>query len=422
MLKSRRKAVTVAAAACLALLAPAGVSAAQQAPPGAASDEEAIYTVPHTDSGSRTEIHRTGAEVLAVSGDTATVQATRAQAEQLRAKGLRLDERTTVAEALAKRNGATKGSARDFPPGDAQYHNYDEMNAELDGIVKNHPDIAAKSSIGKSFEGRDIPVLKISRNVQQDENEPEVLFDCNQHAREHLTTEMCLHIAKRFTDGYPNDPTVKDAVDHREIWIIPSVNPDGSSYDIETGQYRGWRKNRQDTGTDLNRNWGYKWGCCGGASNDPNAEDYRGPGAFSAPETSALRDFINSRVVGGKQQIKANIDFHTYSELVLWPFGWTQDPVTDGMSQAEHDRFERVGKEMAGTNGYTPEQSSALYVTDGDILDWEWAQHKILAYTFEMYPKDSGGLDGFYPPGNVIDRETARNDKAVDILLREAGA
>lgn len=76
---------------------------------------------------------------------------------------------------------------------------------------------------------------------------------------------------------------------------------------------------------------------------------------------------------------------------------------------------------LAATNGYTAEQASDVYVTDGDINDWVWGKHKILSYTFEMYPKD-GGIDGFYPPGSVIPEQTSRNDKAVDILINEAGA
>ncbi|MGI8307515.1 M14 family metallopeptidase [Saccharopolyspora hattusasensis] len=421
MFSSRRKAVTVATAACLVLLGPiqAGVSAE---PTGAtAARDLATYRVPNTDSKTRTEINRTGAQVIAVSGAVATVEATPAQAEQLRAAGFVLNAETKVADALKRINPAQRVPG-DFPPGYEGYHNLDEMNAELDAVVKDHPDIAAKSSIGKSFEGRDIPVLKISDNVGQDEDEPEVLFDCNQHAREHLTTEMCLHIANRLTDGYAGDQGIKDAVDNREVWIIPVVNPDGSSYDVESGEFQGWRKNRQDAGTDLNRNWGYKWGCCGGSDDDPNGETYRGPAAWSASETAAMRHFIDSRVVGGAQQIKAAIDFHTYSELVLWPFGHTSDDVTEGMTQEEYDRFARVGGEMAKTNGYTPQQSSDLYVTDGDSLDWMWGQHKILAYTFEMYPANGDGIDGFYPPDDVIEKETARNDAAVDILLREAGA
>ncbi|SEG67019.1 carboxypeptidase T [Saccharopolyspora kobensis] len=420
MFSSRRKAVTVAAAACLVLLAP--FSASVSAEPTSAAQDPAIYTVPNTDSTSRTEINRTGAQVIGVRDGVATVEATPEQAQRLRAAGFVIGEGTGLGEALQRINRG-QAAPGDFPPGYEGYHNYDETVAELDRIAGAHPDIAAKSSIGKSVEGRDIPVLKISDNVGQDEDEPEVLFNCNQHAREHLTTEMCLRIADRFTSGYASDPAVKEAVDGREIWVIPIVNPDGKSYDIESGDFQGWRKNRQDTtGTDLNRNWGYKWGCCGGSSDDPNAEDYRGTAAWSAPETAAMRDFIDSRVVGGAQQIKAAIDFHTYSELVLWPFGHTSDDVTEGMTQEEYDRFARVGGEMAQSNGYTPQQSSDLYVTDGDSLDWMWGQHKILAYTFEMYPASGGGLDGFYPPADVIEKETTRNDAAVDILLREAGA
>lgn len=107
---------------------------------------------------------------------------------------------------------------------------------------------------------------------------------------------------------------------------------------------------------------------------------------------------------------------------MLWPFGHTTDDVTEGMTQEEYDRFQRVGTEMADSNGYTPQQSSDLYITDGDSLDWLWGEHKILAFCLEMYPADGSGLDGFYPPDEVIEQETARNDGAVDILLREAGA
>src|SRR5690606_10115919 len=415
MLSSRRRTTAVLASACLLLLWPVASGAAE---PSAPADERVIYTVAGTDGQDRTQINRTGALVIGVAGDVATVEATRDQAEQLRRAGFSLQEQT----ALSRELPASQQPAADFPPGDEGYHTYDEMMAELDAVVADHPDIAVKSSIGTSYEGRDIPLLKISDNAAQDEDEPEVLFICNQHAREHLTTEMCLHIVQRFTDGYATDSGVRESVDSREIWVVPMANPDGSTYDIASGQYQGWRKNRQDSGTDLNRNWGYKWGCCGGASDNPSSETYRGSAPFSAPETAALRDFVNSRVVDGTQQIKAAIDFHTYSELVLWPFGHTTDDVTEGMTQEEYDRFQRVGTEMADSNGYTPQQSSDLYITDGDSLDWLWGEHKILAFCLEMYPADGSGLDGFYPPDEVIEQETARNDGAVDILLREAGA
>ncbi len=305
----------------------------------------------------------------------------------------------------------------DFPSGDSAYHNYAEMIADVNAIVAKYPAIAAKRVLGKSYEGRDIVAVKISDNVATDEAEPEVLYDANHHAREHITVEQALYLMHEFTDDYASDSRVKTIVDSREIWIVPSVNPDGSEYDIATGSYRSWRKNRQPNsgstavGTDLNRNYSYNWGCCGGSSSTKSSETYRGPSAFSAPETRVVRDFVASRVVGGKQQITAVMDFHSYSELVLWPFGYTTSKTATGMTTDDNNALATLGRQMAATNSYTAEQASTLYITDGDLLDWLWGTYKIFAYTFEMYPKTSSA-GGFYPPGSVITTQTARNREA----------
>jgi hypothetical protein len=148
-------------------------------------------------------------------------------------------------------------------------------------------------------------------------------------------------------------------------------------------------------------------------------ETYRGPSAFSAPETQTVRNFVLSRVIGGVQQIRASIDWHSYSELILWPFGHTRADVTKGMTRDQHDTFEALGTSMARTNGYTPEQSSDLYITDGAIDDWLWGTNGVFAFTFEMYPTD-GESPGFYPPDQVIHRETARNREAALMLLEDA--
>lgn len=389
-----------------------------------AAPERGVYEI-SADPADRGAISRSGVDVLGSGGDTLTVVADPEQASQLRGAGV---EMTTIGDfdaMLAQRNpdpSEAKAATDEFPEGDEGFHTYSELTTVLENAATDHSDITQLSDVGSSHEGRTIPLLKISADAEQDSSEPEVLFTCNQHAREHLTTEMCLRIVERFTDGYGTDQTVTDFVDSREIYVIPTVNPDGSEHDIEGGQYQGWRKNRQDQGTDLNRNWGYKWGCCGGSSDDPASETYRGESGFSAPETAAVRDFVDSRVVDGEQQLKGHIDFHTYGELVLWPFGHTTDEVTEDMTEEQAQRFRTVGEEMAGSNGYTPQQSSDLYVTDGDINGWMWGQHRILSFTFEMYPSSGGGLDGFYPDDEDIAPETERNDEAVDILLREAGA
>ncbi|MEV4479787.1 M14 family zinc carboxypeptidase [Micromonospora coxensis] len=368
----------------------------------------------------RDAVARTGAAIDYIEHGKLHVSATRAEAAAITRLGFRLEKEAT---STADPHDHGDVGTLDFPPADSNYHNYAELTALVNKVVADHPSIARKISIGSSYEGRDLMAVKISDNVGTDENEPEILFNAQQHAREHLTVEMAVYLLNLFTDSYGTDSRITNIVNSRELWIVPTVNPDGSEYDVATGSYRSWRKNRQPNsgssyvGTDLNRNWSYQWGCCGGSSGSTSSDTYRGPSAFSAPETQALRNFVNSRVVGGTQQIKANIDFHTYSQLVLWPFGYTYSDTATGMSADQYNTFATLGRQMAATNGYTPEQSSDLYIADGTSIDWMWGAHGIWAYTFEMYPGSATG-GGFYPPDEVIPRETSRNRDAV-LLLSE---
>ncbi|MFI2240170.1 M14 family metallopeptidase [Streptomyces chrestomyceticus] len=371
-----------------------------------------------TTAARRSALASTGVSIDEVHGRTVVITADTAQAALVRKLGHRL-------RALPAPPTGTGDRVKDFPSGYGKYHNNAEATAEINALVAKYPAILSKRVIGKSYEGRDILALKLSKNVAQDENEPEVLFTAHQHAREHLTVEMALYLLNDYTSKYGSDPRVTKMLDSREIWVIPDVNPDGGAYDIATGSFRSWRKNRQpnsgssNVGTDLNRNWDFKWGCCGGSSGSTGSETYRGPSAASAPEVKVVTNFVRGRIVGGVQQIKTAIDFHTYSELVLWPYGYTYNDTAPGMTQDDRDAFAAVGKSMAASNGYTPEQSSDLYITDGSIDDWLWGNQKIFGYTFEMYPS-SAGAGGFYPRDSVIARETSRNRDAVLQLLENS--
>jgi hypothetical protein len=362
----------------------------------------------------RSAIAATGADVFEVGHDYVLVEATGREARALKRLGLKLVRFRTQEEFL-----------KVFPAADSAYHDYAEMVAELQQAAADHPAIFSLFSMGLPYEGRTIWAGKISDNVGTDEDEPEVLFTHHQHAREHLTVEMALYTLKMLTDEYGTDPQITSLVDGREIWIVFDMNPDGGEYDIATGAYRSWRKNRQPNagtsavGTDLNRNWGYSWGCCGGSSGTPSSDTYRGTAAFSAPETAVVRDFVESRVIDGRQQITTSIDFHTYGELVLWPFGYTFTDVPPDMTQDDHDVYVTMGQAMAATNGYTPEQSSELYITDGTIDDWTYGVHHILTFTFEMYPVTST-QGGFYPADEVIPAQTSRNRAAVLYLLEQS--
>jgi carboxypeptidase T len=376
--------------------------------------------VDHNTPVTRTAIAAAGVTVDEADEETVVVSGRSEQIGKLRGQGYDVSPLGAAPDRSA--GGGTR--LRDFPSADSKYHNYAEMTAEIDQRIAAYPSIMSKRVIGKSYQGRDIVAIKISDNVATDEPEPEVLFTHHQHAREHLTVEMALYLIRELGAGYGSDSRVTGMVNNREIWIVPDLNPDGGEYDIASGSYRSWRKNRQpnsgssNVGTDLNRNWNYKWGCCGGSSGSTSSETYRGAAAESAPEVKVVADFVRSRVVGGKQQIRTGIDFHTYSELVLWPFGYTYSDTATGMTADDAAAFKAVGRKMAASNGYTPEQSSDLYITDGSIDDYLWGTQKIFSYTFEMYPSSGGG--GFYPPDEVIERETARNRDAVLQLLENS--
>ncbi|GIH24031.1 hypothetical protein Aph01nite_23410 [Acrocarpospora phusangensis] len=358
----------------------------------------------------RSDIAATGAAIDEVAASSVVVTATEDEVAAIRQLGYTV---TVIPKQLAP----SVPKLQDFPAADSAYHNYAEMTAVVNQVVADHPGIARKISYGTSYQGRDLMAIKISDNVATDENEPEVLFTAHQHAREHMTVEMSIYLLNLLTDNYGTDSRITNIVNGREIWIMPDLNPDGGEYDIATGSYRSWRKNRQPNsgssavGTDLNRNWGYQWGCCGGSSGSTSSETYRGPSAESAPEVRAVADFVRSRVVGGVQQIKSTIDWHTYGELILWPYGYTTANTAPGLTQDDRDAHAALGQNMASTNGYTPEQASDLYITDGSIDDWMWGVYKIFSYTFEMYPVSSN--PGFYPPDEQIVTQTTRNREAV---------
>jgi hypothetical protein len=238
--------------------------------------------------------------------------------------------------------------------------------------------------------------------------------------------EQALYVLRILTEGYGSDTTVTPLVDAREVFIIFAVNPDGGEFDLTgdpngpRGPYRAWRKNRQpnagssNVGTDLNRNYDYRWGCCGGSSGSTGSSTYRGSGPFSAPETRVFRDFVKSRVIGGIQQIRSHITFHTNGELILWPYGYTRTDVPKDMTPVDHDALVTFAKRQASRNGYHAEQSSDLYITDGDQIDWMFGRYRIFSYTWELYPPETATIWGdHYPADEKIASQTARNRDAL---------
>jgi len=292
----------------------------------------------------------------------------------------------------------------EFPAGDEDYHTFDEVVETLKGYAKKYPEFVQYFSLGTTVEGREIPTVRIS--TVKESPTAGVLFMGSHHAREHLSTEVPMLLVKHLIDNYNQDPEITKLINTRDIVIAPLINPDGAIYDIEGRQYHVWRKNmykihNRTLGVDLNRNYSFSWGG-EGSSSEPASDIYHGESAFSEPESTAIKNFIENN-----PHIKVILSFHTFSELILYPWGHQYTGV-GGDDQAV---FEKMATTMAQWNGYTPKQSSGLYITSGGTCDWAYGEHGIFCFTFELTPRYSWGPFGFYPGPKVIEPTFRANIK-----------
>ena len=305
--------------------------------------------------------------------------------------------------------------AMDFPEKDREFHNYAEMKSALEKMHAENPEVTELFSIGKSIQGRDILGIRISGDLKNASQLPGIIIMGGHHAREHVSVELPIRFAQHYLTELKNgNPRVFKQLHSRDIHIIPAINPDGMEYDIEGGKYKTWRKNRKQNkqgtyGVDLNRNYGFKWGT-GGSSNDSSSDVYMGEHPFSEPETQAVKAYVEKN-----QNLTVLLSVHTFSQLILYPWGHTYDPIQDSKAREVH---EKMAREMAQWNGYKPQQSSELYIASGDTTDWSYGEHKIISFTFELDPANNGmGAGGFYPGQGVIPSVVQKNIEPILYLI-----
>jgi hypothetical protein len=269
-------------------------------------------------------------------------------------------------------------------------------------------------SIGPTYLGRYIYAIKISDNPTVQEDETEVLLDGQHHAREWAAGQAAMHFADTIIHNYATNSAFQSYVDSHQTWVIPIVNVDGFVYDYPGEQY--WRKNRQPfggaTGTDLNRD--YNGNCSGNrmadfgslvngsrTANAPDDETWFGARGAWGLEIAAMNAFFKQHT------FVANPSMHSYSELILWPYG-------DGTAAPDQAYMQTMGQGIAaqmaslGSGNYTPQRSDALYPTNCISVDWTygWAHYiggfPCVSFTFEL------GTDFYQPTAdlNSIERET----------------
>ncbi len=321
-----------------------------------------------------------------------------------------------VVMALITATIGTAASGGAHPRVSEAYHTPAEVRGELRRIARDHPDLVRLSVIGRSHQRQPIMLVKVSDHPGTDEPEPEVFVNARIHAREHMSTELALALLRWLTEGYATSSQVRAIVDETEILIAPDLNPDGARFDLKGERYRGWRKNRQPyrrwTGTDLNRNFGYRWGRRG-SDPWPSSNLFRGPRAFSAPETRAVRALVDGH------RFVAALSIHAYGAQVLWPYGYTTADRPPDMPASLHRTVTRLARGIAMRNGYRAMQASSLYLTSGSFMDWATGVHRIPSLTLEVAPRTRGG-GGFYPRASRIAPITAGNRDALLWFLEQA--
>jgi hypothetical protein len=280
----------------------------------------------------------------------------------------------------------------------ADFKDLAAINARLDALVAARPDLCSIVNLPvTSIQGRTIRGIRISRHPAGT-SMPAFSFTGTQHAREWGGTMTAMWIIDRLVEDADTDARIGAVLDASEVFVFPVMNPDGYLHSWSTN--RLWRKNRRlnsggSYGVDLNRNWGFQWGGQG-ASTQQSSETYRGTAAFSEPETRAYRDWATPRT-----NIAAHLDIHAYSELLLWPWGYT------GTLNADNASFNRVGTAMhdailavEGRDYLAGPVYSTIYPASGGVNDWAYGSLGQLSYCTEV--RDTGAYGFVMPPEEIL--------------------
>ncbi len=300
------------------------------------------------------------------------------------------------------------------------YRTVEETYATISSLAIDYPQLAELIDIGDSWEkvtpdgpeGYDMYALRLTNEeMGVIDEKPTFFLMAEIHAREYVTAETATRFAEHLLHSYNQDADITWLLDHYRIYILTMDNPDGRKH-AEDGV--SWRKNTNITngcindwegGTDLNRNHSFHWG---GASSYPCDPTYQGPEPASEPETQVLQSFVlalfaDQRGPDDTDSAPADttgllITLHSYSELVLWPWGWTD------LDSPNHDQLQTLGRRMAYFTDYVPQQAYALYPTTGTTDDWAYGELGIAAYTYEMgtvFFQDCASFESTIYPDNL---------------------
>jgi PKD repeat protein len=333
-------------------------------------------------------------------------------------------QRDEILNQLQRQAAAGGGASIMSIPSYACYETVEETYTAAQGFVNNKPNLASLIDIGDSWQklqgsgGYDLRVLKLTNAAvapPSGQSKPKLFINAAIHAREYTTAPLTLAFARWLVDGHGVNADATWILDHHEVHLLLHTNPDGRKR-AEGGL--SWRKNTNNNhcantntrGVDLNRNFTHSWNVTNGQGSSGSAcsETYRGPSAGSEPETRGVEGYIRSlwpdrRGAGRNDPAPADtsgihLDIHSYSRLVLWPWGDVSGAAPNGTA------LQTLGRKFAFFNGYTPQQSVGLYPTDGTSDGPSYGELGVAAFTFELgtaFFESCTNFENTVKPGNL---------------------
>ncbi len=276
------------------------------------------------------------------------------------------------------------------------YLTYNQMMAELDKMRSLYPNLISVRKVTSdtilTWDNNVIYQVKISDNPDVDEPERKVLYTALHHAREPNSASQLIFYMWYLLENYATRPDIQAIVNNLELYFVPCINVDGYKYNELNSPNGGgfWRKNRRDNGDgtfgiDLNRNYGYFWGDFGGSSPDPGSEIYRGPAAFSEPESRTMRDFCR------EHDFLFVLNYHTHGNLLIYPWAYSDSPADPA--------FIKYGRHFSEENHYHYGTTTETvgYSVNGSSDDWMYGETGAYSFTPEV------GTTGFWPTPGEID-------------------
>ncbi|XP_066542511.1 carboxypeptidase A6 [Hoplias malabaricus] len=288
------------------------------------------------------------------------------------------------------------------------YHPLEEIQSWMFEMNRTHPHLVDLFSIGRSYEGRPLYVLKLGNRKRL--KKKAMWMDCGAHAREWIGPAFCQWFVREVVNSYQHDSSMRRLMNQLNFYIMPVFNVDGYHYSWKTDRF--WRKTRSKNhryycrGVDANRNWKVKW-CDEGASLHPCDDTYCGPFPESEPEVKAVARFLRKH----RKHVKAYISIHAYAQMLLYPYSYKYAtiPNFNCVETAAQNAVSALYSAFGVRYRYGP-ASTTLYVSSGSSIDWAYKNGIPYAFAFEL--RDTGHY-GFLLPETLISATCTETTRAV---------